>query len=93
MSKLLVVCGSLLGVHLGSIMGLSVVAFGFPLGLHLGLCWCFELVGCIGGLCYWVASWVVFGIALLGPQTPNLGVGLSALMVVALFVVELVVVV
>ena len=39
--------------------------------------------------------WVVFGIALLGPQTPNLGVGLSvvALMVVVSFVVKVVVVV
>ena len=37
----------------------------------------------------------MFGIALLGPQTPNLGVGLSvvALMVVVSFVVKLVVVV
>ena len=55
MSKLLVVCGSLLGVHLGSIMGLSLVAFGFELGLHLGcvggLRWCVELVCCVGGLC------------------------------------------
>ena len=64
-----------------------MVAFGFALGLYL----C-----CAGVLIWWVASvGCVIGIALLGPKTPNLGVGLSVVtfMVFVLFVVELVVVV
>ena len=82
MSKLLMDCGSLLEIHLGYIwiMCSSVVVFGFALGLHLGC------VGgcCVSGLCWWVASRVVFGIA-------SWGVGLSvvSLMMVVSFVVDL----
>ena len=60
-----------IGVHLGSIVSLLVVAFGFALGLNLGcvgvLSWWVESVGCVIrfqlGL---VPTWDVFGFATWG---------------------------